>query len=284
MRYLILLLLLGLGGFGCGPGPEPLDPQTEVILGDVAYGPHARQKMDVYLPKGRTPSTKLIVYLHGGGWFQGDKGEIRDAAIFFQQQGFAFLAFNYRLTRTPENFVHPAQMQDLTLALDLVRDQAAQWGITDQRVALFGGSAGGHLALLYAYAHDPARRVKAAISVAGPTDLTDPDLNRRQIGGASVGGMIADLMGCPLATCRPAWQAASPLAQVGGGGRPTLFIHGTADDVVPFAQSQVVHERLRQAGVSTQLIPLPGVGHDLVGADWGVLTPAIIQFINVQVK
>jgi acetyl esterase/lipase len=46
----------------------------------------------------------------------------------------------------------------------------------------------------------------------------------------------------------------------------------------------VVHERLRQAGVPTQLIPLPGVGHDLVGADWGVLTPAIIQFINIQVK
>jgi acetyl esterase/lipase len=284
MRYLSLLLLLGLGGFGCGPGPEPLDPQAEAVLTDVAYGPHARQKMDLYLPKGRTASTKLIVYLHGGGWFQGDKGEIRDAAIFFQQQGFAFLAFNYRLTRTPDNFVHPAQMQDLTLALDLVRDQAAQWGIADQRVVLFGGSAGGHLALLYAYAHDPARRVKAVISVAGPTDLTDPDLNRRQIGGSSVGGMIESLMGVPLATNRPAWQAASPLARLGSGACPTLLIHGTADEVVPFAQSHRVHERLQQLGVPTQLIPLPGVGHDLVGADWGVLTPAIIRFIDIQVK
>src|SRR6185436_17363983 len=79
MRSLWLVLAISLFAIACqkesdnNGGPSPLAAETKL---DVAYGADPQQKMDVYLPAGRTAAaTKVIILIHGGGWNQGDKAD-----------------------------------------------------------------------------------------------------------------------------------------------------------------------------------------------------------------
>ncbi len=264
--------------------PKLVLPNEEIILTEVSYGTHEHQKMDVYLPKNRSKATKTIIYLHGGGWYMGDKSDIKDGAIYFQQQGFAFISINYRLTRTPENNIHPAQMQDIDRVIAFINQKQQEWSLPDDKLALFGGSAGAHLSLLYAYKYQVNGKVKAAISMSGPTDLTDNLLINSTIGGASIGAMIESYVGAPFTAQAAAWQATSPISFITATSVPTLFVHGTIDSAVPYQQSLSAYNKLKNAGGVAQLEPLPNIGHDLVGTNWGDLLPKMIDFLNQHVK
>src|SRR5690606_10005967 len=72
-------------------------------LYDVSYGGNSAQKMDVYLPEGRSiETTKVFIYIHGGGWVQGDKSEFNGLLPYFQSKlsDYAFISVNYRLCDT----------------------------------------------------------------------------------------------------------------------------------------------------------------------------------------
>lgn len=264
--------------------PTLVLPNEEAILTDVSYGIHERQKMDVYLPKNRSKATKTIIYLHGGGWYMGDKADIKEGALYFQQQGFAFISINYRLTRTPENNIHPAQMQDIDKVIAFISQKQQEWSLPDDQLALFGGSAGAHLSLLYAYKYQANGKVKAVISISGPTDLTDPALINSTIGGASIGAMIESYVGVTFAAQASAWQAASPINSITATSTPTLFVHGTIDSAVPYQQSLLAYNKLKNVGGIAQLEPLSNVGHDLVGTNWGDLLPKMVIFLNLHIK
>lgn len=280
----LLILLVFIFTYCKKPTQTAPLPNEERILTDIAYGSHPLQKMDVYLPKNRSASTIVIIYLHGGGWYMGDKADIRDGAIYFQQQGFAFVSINYRLTKTAENNIHPAQMQDIDKVMSTIAQNKQNWALPDPAIALFGGSAGAHLSMLYAYKYNTAGKVKAVISMAGPTDLTDSSLIQSAIGSLSIGGMIESYIGAPLAAQPGTWRDASPVYYITAGSTPTFFAHGTLDTAVPFQQSQRAHDRFSAAGGQSLLEPLLNVGHDLAGTDWGQLLPKMIYFLNVHCK
>ena len=259
---------------------QSLLPSEAVVLSNVAYGTDSSQKMDVYLPKNRSESTKTIIYLHGGGWYLGNKEEIREGAIYFQERGFAFVSLGYRLTRTAQNNIHPAQMNDIASAVNMLISQKTTWGISGSKLCCWGGSAGAHLAMLYGYKYNTDKKIKAIISTSGPTDLTNTTLINNTIGGASIGSMIESFIGQPFAANPQAWRDASPVFFINSQTIPTMFIHGTADSAVPYAQSQAAFQQLQNAGVASFLEPLPNVGHDLVGTNWADLLPKIITFVN----
>jgi acetyl esterase/lipase len=259
-------------------------PNEETILTDVSYGTQGRQRMDVYLPRNRSKTTKTIIYLHGGGWYMGDKADIKEGAVYFQQQGFAFISINYRLTRTPENNIHPAQMQDIDKVIALIGQKQKEWSLSDDKLAFFGGSAGAHLSMLYAYKYNTHEKVKAVISMSGPTDLTDENLINNSIGGSSIGAMIESYIGVSIAAQAAAWQEASPIGFITATSAPTLFVHGTSDTAVPYQQSLLAYTKLKNAGGAAQLEPLPSVGHDLVGTNWGDLLPKMIIFLDTHIK
>ncbi|MCU0447705.1 MAG: alpha/beta hydrolase [Microscillaceae bacterium] len=240
--------------------------------------------MDVYLPKNRSRATKTIIYVHGGGWYMGDKADIRDGAIYFQQQGFAFISINYRLTRTAENNIHPAQMQDIDKIIAYISQKQLEWSLSDDKLAFFGGSAGAHLSMLYAYKYNLNKKIKAVISVAGPTDLTDSMLITSSIGGFSIGAMIESYVGVSIAQEITAWRDASPINFITADSTPTLFVHGTIDTAVPYHQSLWAYNKLSDAGGVAQIEPLPNVGHDLVGTNWSDLLPKMIGFLNLHTK
>ena len=130
-------------------GSEPVKPTHA----DIAYGPHERNKIDLYLAESKTP-TPLVLFIHGGGFRAGDKsavnaGEIRD----FHREGWSVAAINYRFTNVVPA---PGQYLDCGRALQFLRHHAAKYNLDPKLVASTGGSAGAGTSLWLAFHDDLA--------------------------------------------------------------------------------------------------------------------------------
>ena len=121
---------------------------------DIAYGDHARQKLDVYrIDDGKTGKT-VVIYIPGGGFVGGDKRQdpiyFANVGRFFARHGFVGVCANYRLA--PE-FKWPAGPSDVQAAIRWVKANAASLGADAGKVVVFGHSAGAaHVA---SYLFDP---------------------------------------------------------------------------------------------------------------------------------
>jgi acetyl esterase/lipase len=157
---------------------------------NVAYGPHRRNELDVWLAKSERP-TPVLIYFHGGGFIAGSKENLPAAVLAGAlQAGITVVAANYRLA--PE-VVFPAHYLDGARAIQFTRHAAAQWHIDPRRVALTGSSAGGAMSLWLAFhddladatsadpiARESTRVTCAAVIVAQPT--YDPRVIRQLVG------------------------------------------------------------------------------------------------------
>jgi len=249
---------------------------------DVAYGPGPSQKMDIYLPAGRTTSnTPFILVVHGGGWTSGDKGEF--SAVISRLQTllptYAFFNINYRLYDGTSN-KYPAQEEDVKAAASFIVSKLGEYNISNKMV-IMGASAGGHLALLQGYKYNSPLKAKAIVSFFGPTDLVDfynhppspalqPSLNA--------------LFGYSPEQNLSGYQQASPAFFVNAQSAPTLLLHGNLDQLVPVAQSNLLVNKLNVAGVSNKLVIYPYEGHGWMGASMEDSYSQISSFLSAHVK
>jgi acetyl esterase/lipase len=119
----------------------------------------------------------LVVLIHGGCWLAGSRKDYNRYAVDIAKLGYAAASIDYRLS---EEASYPAAIQDCRTAINWLQANANGYSIDPGRVALFGGSAGGHLALYAGYAADARatasaaapRTVKAIVSLYGWSDLT----------------------------------------------------------------------------------------------------------------
>lgn len=117
---------------------------------DVPYGSHKRQVLDLYLATSEQP-TPLVLFIHGGGFRQGDKQMLSDEQVRqFHAAGISVAAINYRLTDTAPM---PAAYLDCARALQFLRHHASKWNLDPALVASTGGSAGAGTSLWIAF-HD----------------------------------------------------------------------------------------------------------------------------------
>lgn len=159
---------------------------------DIAYGPHPRQGLDLWLPAGEGPAP-LVVWFHGGDFAAGDKREIslpiRNECY---REGIAVASANYRLLR---DGVHgPDFMRDGARAIQFLRSRAGEYGLDPARVAAAGDSAGGGIALWIAFHDDladpgseePVLRESSRLAAAGgfrAQTSYDPIFVKQIIGG-----------------------------------------------------------------------------------------------------
>ncbi len=123
------------------------------LSGETAAGQASTARtLDVYLPSG--PPAPLVVFVHGGGWRQGDKGVGRKVAHTFTADGYVFASVNYRLL--PEATVTD-MVADITDAIGFLLENAEIYNIDATRLGLMGHSAGGHLTALIASHPDALR-------------------------------------------------------------------------------------------------------------------------------
>ncbi len=233
----------------------------------------------------------LVIYVHGGGWSRGDSRGSGAFADFpavlaaLAAHGYVTASVNYRLSGEAP---FPAQIQDVKAAIKFLRENAGKYGIDPNRVIVWGGSAGGHLAGLVATtcgvaAFEPGvavGRMSGALAKSAVPDATGDcvqgavlwygvfDLTSRAPGPATA-VMTSDVpqaLGCAsMAVCAQAAAAASPILYVSAKTPPVMLVHGLADTEVPHEQSEAMAAALRKAGVPVQTLYLPDINHGLIG-------------------
>lgn len=212
-------------------------------------------RCDVFTPPGGADHAPAVLLVHGGGWREGDRTQLRGYGILLGRAGFVCVASEYRLA---PGATWPAQIHDVKAAIRWMRANAGRLGIDPNRIAIEGNSAGGHLALIAAGTPNvPAfegdggnagvsSAVAAAIAFYAPARL-DPS-----------GQVIRDLLGSADPEIA---RAASPVTYVSPSFPPTMLVHGNRDEVVPVGESFRMYEALERAGVPVELHVFAGEPH-----------------------
>lgn len=213
-------------------------------------------KLDIYRPPkaGKYPA---IVAIYGGAWQRGNPRQNAEFNRYLAARGYTVVAIDYR--HAPR-YRFPAQLEDVRAALTFIHQQAAQYEVDPERIALLGRSAGGHLAMLAAYQPD-ALPVRAVVSYYGPFNLTqgyreppNPDpLNVRAVLSAFLGGSPDELP--------EQYAKASPVNYVRQRLPATLLVHGSRDHIVEVRFARDMSQRLRAAGSTGVLLEIPWAEH-----------------------
>ncbi len=240
-----------------------------------AANENPKQMLDLYLPEERSSETPLpvVVFIHGGGWINGDRKPSADRALHFVRSGnYAGVAISYRLSNEAP---WPAQVHDCKAAIRWIRGNAQKFGLDSERIGVYGSSAGGHLVSLLGTSGGVAElegelgefdsessRVTCVVNLCGPQDFLMPlmfESGQPVIEDPAVIGLI----GGPTAENREKLIAASPVTYVGKEDVPFLHLHGTKDERVDFKHAERIHAALSGAGVSSLLVPVVDGGHGI---------------------
>lgn len=260
--------------------PAPVVPEKSEA--NVAYGTDAAQKMDIYLPAGRsTATTKVIIMIHGGAWTQGDKSEFAPYVDSLKRRlpGWAIFNINYRLATGTANFF-PAQENDVKAVVEFIYNKRAEYGISDKFV-LLGGSAGGHLALLQAYKYTTPVKIKAVVDFFGPTELVDMYNNPPN---PLIPLLLFQVTGGNPTTHATLYSQSSPLNFATAQSPPTIILHGGTDIVVAPSQSVLLRNRLQTLGVAHQYVFYPTEAHGWTGASLVDSFDKIQAFLGTHVN
>jgi len=221
--------------------------------------------MDLYFPEqGQGKPAQILVYVHGGSFTGGDKrkgsGIIDIPAM--TARGFAVAAVNYRLMPA---YPFPAEILDAKCAIRFLRARAKEYNLDTEKIGIWGGSAGGHLAAMVGLTNgesefesgeylEQSSQVAAVVDLYGPTDLTMPmDWLQRLLLNRAFN--TSDSSSVLL-------HQASPVNYVSGDEPPFLIMHGEQDSAVPLAQAQVFSQKLVDAGVDARLVVVKNANHN----------------------
>ena len=275
-RYVILLCLLFLVTLsGCRKSTTTVENLPYQERYNQVYGADTLQQYDLFLPEGRDHQTEIILVIHGGGWISGTKEEWNYYAQRFCDFGFAAISMNYRLAN--DSIHYHEMLDDIDSMIMCVSRNIDKWGIGSGRIALFGYSAGGHLALLYSYSRDKERNISSVISLAGPTDLKDSLLWE----SPGLYDNIVLMTGDP----DPAdWFPANPVSYVSPANTATLLIHGTNDSIVPFSQSVKLNQLLTASFAPVKLLLLENETHFFSAAATEKFLNETKQFLDENSK
>ena len=224
------------------PGENFPAEQNFTVTSDVTYtqGALGPLKADVYIPKGTGPFPG-IVFIHGGGWKNGDRNQMIKLIKALAEDGYVGFTIEYDVD--PVHF--PASFHESLAAVKFFREHAAEYRLDPKRVGVAGSSAGGELAALVALDPEGAAFDNAASAQdlklgsddarAGGGDSewsAGPDFAERQfhiggrLPGREVRGSAAGVQGCFAAVscaCRGAFvlcgarDGGSERAVCGGG-------------------------------------------------------------------
>jgi len=301
-------LLRDVQGRRRGPNPAPQKPKvTSVQDEEIAAGPvtpgnlkfgrvisnvdycgggEGRQ-MDIYFPlKTASKPAPVLLYVHGGGWRNGDKSSGGAAQIQeVISRGFVVAAVNYRLFyKDSQGELHntfPVMIDDLKCAVRYLRAHAAQYNLNPKRCGAWGWSAGGHLVSLLGTSNDTdfapshplaqSARIQAVVDMYGPEDLRAPGYCHREF-------------------CKEIFnddeniiRQAGPVNYVSNDDPPFLIIQGDKDTLVPPSQSQEFFQKLQAAGVMAQLVMVANAAHMLKPTPQGAQTNPSNQQITRMV-
>ena len=294
MRFFLLLIAVILLGGCFGPPRSVVEPEGVRILRNVTYATVGERQLqlDLYLPDSYSAPLPIVIWIHGGGWVGGDRSPCPIARL--ATRGYAVASISYRLSQGASEDKFPTALHDCKAAVRWLRVNAWRFGCDEQRIGVWGASAGGHLAaLLGTVQNNPelegsigitegSSRVQAVCALFPATDLVhleeahDEYWQINLVASALLHGKPSDKP--ELA------KAASPIEHVSKDAAPFCFIHGKADKIIPYTQSERMHQALLAAGVDSTLLLIEGMPHGNATLARPELRDAAHAFFDKQLK
>jgi acetyl esterase/lipase len=273
------------------------EPAAYTRKEDVIYGRKygTALTMDVFTPVKQNGAA--VVAVVSGGWFSAHEGVNPTFYKELLKRGYTVFAVVHG---SQPKYAIPEILPDMHRALRFIRAHAADYHIDPERIGITGGSAGGHLSLMQGTASkegdpkskDPVERVSSRVQAVAcffpPTDF----LNYGEKGKIALGRGTLSNFKAPfdfrdfdpktrsfvLITDEDRRQAIgkeiSPIYHVTPDDAPTLIIHGDADKLVPIQQAETIIRKLKDAGVTAELVVKPGAGHGWPGMEKDMVTIA----------
>ena len=236
-----------------------------------SYGTHERQKYEIFMPWEHDADFGVVLFIHGGAYTSGDKSGYWEQCEKLSSQGYAAATMNYRY-KSADISLNDI-LDDIDACLESIKDLGAAWGINISRVLLRGYSAGGHLAMLYAYSRKDTSPIPVTACVSdagGPADCTDPYFYRNNILFDAEGGAAFMSEACDkyftFATRNDAKKellAISPLTYIGKGTVPTLLSYGYLDTIIPYQHGADLAATLYNNGCTLHFVEYGNSDHSL---------------------
>lgn len=265
MKRLVLLLIVLCASLS----------QAQERLQDLIYHKQGGTAFTLDVFKPAKPNGAAVIWIVSGGWVSDHSGINPGLAQLFNEQGFTLIQ---AVHGAQPKYTVPEILVQLKQAVRYVRANAAKFGIDPDRIGVCGASAGGHLSLMLAGSPASAEpdssnpinkvgsEVQAVVAYFPPTDF----MNWGKEGSpASSNPMLAAFMpalGVTPTTAKEKLEQIgrdlSPITYVKAGFPPTFLIHGDKDALVPVQQSQTLDAAFAKAGVTRELMVIPGAGHD----------------------
>lgn len=237
------------------------DDSVGTVYTDLSYGDGEANRFDLYVPAGPSrDSYGLIVYLHAGGFTAGDKSGDEQLLKWLCSKGYVTAGINYTL-RSDE---HPdasiySQSVEIRESIPYVLAEAERLGYPVGEMAVGGGSAGGCLALLYAYRDAasspvPVRMVFEAVGPSSfyPEDWKSYGLDKNE---DAARGLFSVMAGKELTAefgtteYDEEIKDISALLWVDSDTVPTLMAYGKYDKIQPYEASLRLLQALEENGV-----------------------------------
>ncbi len=214
-----------------------------------------------------------VIVVHGGGWNGRTRNDFPQWNEWLAADGYAVFDIDYRLAPQPNYLTATG---DVKCAVLWIKEHAAEFKISPDRIALFGRSAGAHLSLLAAYSAGDSRlppscrsniqneNVRAVISFYAPIELLwayDNPANQRVLDGPQT---IADFIGGnphESDELRQRIELASPLTHISDQTPPTLLVHGGFDQIVREENMKFADEKLSERNIPHKTIYIPSAQH-----------------------
>jgi acetyl esterase/lipase len=235
----------------------PLLTGKVIIENDVVFGTTGKRELkgDLFHPPGGGAQRPGVVIIHGGGWFSGDRSQLRYYGIQLARYGFVGLTCEYRLSGEAP---WPAQLQDVKAAARWMRAKAAELGVDEKKICVTGNSAGAHLALMLGARTEGLEgeggnpgvgsQVAAVSAIYPPTKIR---FRKNEVEDKLLGPEGSEALAAQ----------ASPIRYAEKGFPPTLLIHGNADMIVPPSESFRMYQVLKEAGAEVELHVFDGAPH-----------------------
>jgi len=270
-KFFYFIIVLTFTFLSCSEKIEPvasadiLDTTEFYEEFDISYGDDENQTFDLYLPANRSSETKTIILVHGGGWTSGDKTEMDPVKALLIQEfpDVAIANINYRLADS-ENKPFPMQTDDISTVVKYLKTYETKFSISDE-LGFIGTSAGGHLALLWAYSLDTLQKTNMVCSIVGPTNLTDENYTTAAEENEELKAFL-NLFG--EEPTEEYLELASPLHQVTANAPATILFYGGQDPLVPISQGADLNDELSKLNVTHEYTLYPDEGHGWDGLEF----------------
>jgi acetyl esterase/lipase len=259
--------------------PEATPARQSAVTRDVVYGHKDGLALTFDVHRPTQPNGAAVIAIVSGGYQSSVEMShlIVDDYLSPLLNAKGFTVFAVRHGSSPR-YPLSAIVADVRQAVRFIRLHAGEHGVDANRIGVYGGSAGGQLALLLgttADSGDPSAsdavlressRVAAVVANFPPTDLVR-FVNRRFI---------------PAMAALTEAEAAlfSPIRFVSPSAAPSLIVHGDADEAVPIVEGETMYAALIRAGVPASFLRIAGAGHGFGGADLERVNAATVQWFE----